>query len=80
MSGYKTLDLVVESQSFSSSDPYDPYPISTSENSNSVLTEEKTHSRIREHPIMAAEKIHSQAREHLPTCVPIQDENEKEEE
>jgi hypothetical protein len=44
--GYKTLELVVESESIFSSDYYDPTGIS--ESNNSVMAEEKTHSRIRE--------------------------------
>jgi hypothetical protein len=40
--GYKTLELVVESELISSSDYYDP--ISISGNSNSVMAEERTHS------------------------------------
>jgi hypothetical protein len=43
---------------------YDQYPISIPRNSKSALTKEKTHSRVWEH---------------TPTHVPIQDENEKEE-
>jgi hypothetical protein len=43
--GYKTLELVVESELISSSDYYDPTSIS--ENSNPVMAEERTHSRAR---------------------------------
>jgi hypothetical protein len=43
--GYKTLELVVESELISSSDYYDPTSISR--NSNSVMAEERTHSRAR---------------------------------
>jgi hypothetical protein len=42
--GYKTLELVVESEPISSFDYYDPTGIP--ENSNSVMTEERTHSRV----------------------------------
>jgi hypothetical protein len=44
--GYKTLELVVESELISSSDNYDPTSIPGS--SNPVMTEERTHSRARE--------------------------------
>jgi hypothetical protein len=44
--GYKTLELVVESEPISSSDNYDPTCISGS--SNPVMAEERTHSRDRE--------------------------------
>jgi hypothetical protein len=44
--GYKTLELVVESEPISSSDNYDPTSIP--EISNPVMTEERTHSRARE--------------------------------
>jgi hypothetical protein len=44
--GYKTLELVVESESIFSSDNYDPTNISGS--SNPVMTEERIHSRARE--------------------------------
>jgi hypothetical protein len=44
--GYKTLELVVESEPISSSDNYDPTSILGS--SNPVMAEEKTHSRARE--------------------------------
>jgi hypothetical protein len=65
--GYKTLELVVESELISSSDHYDPCPTSISESRNSVL---------------AKERIHSWVQEHLPTCVLVQnvDENKEEEE
>jgi hypothetical protein len=46
LSGYKTLEKVVESEPISSSNYYDPTSISGS--SNPVMTEEKTHSRARE--------------------------------
>jgi hypothetical protein len=44
--GYKTLELVVESESISSFDHYDLTNIS--ESSNPVLAEERTHSRAQE--------------------------------
>jgi hypothetical protein len=44
--GYKTLELVVISESIFSYDNYDP--ISISESSNLVMAKEKTHSRARE--------------------------------
>jgi hypothetical protein len=44
--GYKTLELVVESEPISSSDNYDPTSIPGS--SNPVMVEERTHSRARE--------------------------------
>jgi hypothetical protein len=44
--GYKTLELVVESEPISSYDNYDPTSIPGS--SNPVMTEERTHSRARE--------------------------------
>jgi hypothetical protein len=44
--GYKTLELVVESESISGSDNYDP--ISIPESSNPVMAEKRTHSRARE--------------------------------
>jgi hypothetical protein len=47
--GYKILELVVKSESIFSSDHYDP--TSTLENSNPVMTEERTHSRAREQPL-----------------------------
>jgi hypothetical protein len=67
MFGYKTLELLVESQSISSSDRYDPCLTSISESSNTVLIEERTHSQAREQP---------------PTCIPVQnmDEDNEEEE
>jgi hypothetical protein len=43
--GYKTLELVVESEPISSSNYYDPTSIPRSSN---PITEEKTHSRARE--------------------------------
>jgi hypothetical protein len=43
--GYKTLELVVESEPIFSSDNYDPTSISGS--SNSVMAKERTHSRAR---------------------------------
>jgi hypothetical protein len=43
--GYKTLELIVESESISSSDYY--YPTSISK-SSTVMAEERTHSRARE--------------------------------
>jgi hypothetical protein len=46
LSGYKTLELVVESESISSSDNYDSTSIPGS--SNPVMAEERTHSRARE--------------------------------
>jgi hypothetical protein len=46
LSGYKTLELVVESEPISSSDYYDPTGIPGS--SNTVMAEERTHSRARE--------------------------------
>jgi hypothetical protein len=65
MPWYKTPELIVESQPRSSSEYYNPYPISILESSNSILAEKITHSRAREHP---------------PTCVPVQIMNEDEEE
>jgi hypothetical protein len=44
--GYKTLELVVESEPIFSSDYYDPTSIPRS--SNPVIAEERTHSRARE--------------------------------
>jgi hypothetical protein len=44
--GYKTLELVVESELIYSSDNYDPTSILGS--SNPVMAEERTHSRARE--------------------------------
>jgi hypothetical protein len=44
--GYKTLELVVESEPISTSDNYDSTSISRS--SNPVMTEERTHSQARE--------------------------------
>jgi hypothetical protein len=44
--GYKTLELVVESELISSSDNYDPTSIPGS--SNPVMADERTHSRARE--------------------------------
>jgi hypothetical protein len=44
--GYKTLELVVESELISSSDYYDLTSIS--ESSNLVMAKERTHSRARE--------------------------------
>jgi hypothetical protein len=44
--GYKTLELVVISESISSSDNYDPTSIPGS--SNQVMAEERTHSWARE--------------------------------
>jgi hypothetical protein len=46
LSGYKTLELVVESEPISSSDNYDPTSIPGS--SNPVMAEERTHSRAQE--------------------------------
>jgi hypothetical protein len=46
LSGYKTLELVVESEPISSSDNYDPTSIPGS--SNPVMAEERTHFRARE--------------------------------
>jgi hypothetical protein len=46
--GYKTLELVVESELISRSDYHDPTSIPRS--SNPVMTEEITHSRAREQP------------------------------
>jgi hypothetical protein len=46
LSGYKTLELVVISESISSSDNYDQTSIP--ESSNPVMTEERTQSRARE--------------------------------
>jgi hypothetical protein len=46
LSGYKTLELVVESEPISSSDNYDPTSIPGS--SNTVMAEERTHFRARE--------------------------------
>jgi hypothetical protein len=43
---YKTLELVVESESIFGSDNYDPTNIPRS--SNPVMAEERTHSRARE--------------------------------
>jgi hypothetical protein len=50
ISGYKTLELVVESEPISSSDHYDPCMTSNPENSNTILTGKKTHSRAQEQP------------------------------
>jgi hypothetical protein len=44
ISGYKKLELVVESESISSSDHYNLCSTSIPESSNLVLTEEITHS------------------------------------
>jgi hypothetical protein len=73
LSGYKTLELVVKSEPISSFDYYDPTSISGS--SNTVMAEERTHSR---------------AQEQRPSRVPVQnmdvdvdvdvDEDEEEEE
>jgi hypothetical protein len=46
--GYKTLELVVESELIFSSNYYDPTSIP--ESSNLVMVEERTHSRTREQP------------------------------
>jgi hypothetical protein len=46
LTGYKILELVVESELISSSDNYDPTSIP--ESSNPVMAEERTHSRARE--------------------------------
>jgi hypothetical protein len=46
LSGYKTLELVVESEPIFSSDNYELTSIS--ENSNPVMAEERIHSRARE--------------------------------
>jgi hypothetical protein len=46
LSGYKILELVVESEPISNSDNYDPTSISGS--TNPVMAEERTHSRARE--------------------------------
>jgi hypothetical protein len=46
LSGYKILELVVESEPISSSNYYDPTSIP--ESSNPVIAEERTHSRARE--------------------------------
>jgi hypothetical protein len=48
--GYKTLELVVESEPIFISDYYDPCLTSIPENSNPILTEERTYSRVREQP------------------------------
>jgi hypothetical protein len=61
---YKTLKLVVESESIFSSDHYDPYLTSILRSSNPVITEERTHSRAWEQP---------------PICVPVHDVHEYEE-
>jgi hypothetical protein len=61
------LKLVVESELISYYDHYDLCPTSILRSSNPILTKKMTHSRAREQP---------------PTCVPIQnmDEDEEEEE
>jgi hypothetical protein len=48
ISGYKIPELKVESELISNSYYYDPINISRS--SNSVMVEERTHSRAREQP------------------------------
>jgi hypothetical protein len=79
--GYKTMELVVDSKSITNFDHYDPHPISILRSSNSVITEEITHSRAEEHPVRRTEeRTHFRAREQLPTCVPMKNENEEEEE
>jgi hypothetical protein len=60
--GYKTLELVVKFEPIFSSDHYDLTSIP--ENSNSVLAEERIHSRAWEQP---------------PSCVPVQNMDENEE-
>jgi hypothetical protein len=49
ISGYKILELVVESEPISRSDYYDPTSIH--ESSNPVMAEKRTHSRAREQPL-----------------------------
>jgi hypothetical protein len=79
--GYKILELVVDSKSITSSDRYDPYLISIFKSSNPILTEKIIQSQAREHLVRKIEeKIHFRARDQPPACVPIQNENEKEEE
>jgi hypothetical protein len=46
--GYKTLEIVVESEPISSNDYYDPTSIP--ESSNLVMVEKRTQSRAREQP------------------------------
>jgi hypothetical protein len=48
ISGYNALELVVESQSISTYDHYDPCPTNILESSNPVLAEERTHARAQE--------------------------------
>jgi hypothetical protein len=48
--GYKTLELVVESQLVSNSDHYDPCPTSIPKSNNPILVEEITHSQTQEQP------------------------------
>jgi hypothetical protein len=62
--GFKTLELVVESQKNFNTNYYDLYPISIFKSNNSVLTEKITHSQTPKHP---------------PIHVPIHDENDEEE-
>jgi hypothetical protein len=62
--GFKTLEVVVESQKFFNTDYYDLYPISIFKSSNLVLTEEIIHSQTPKHPSIR---------------VPIHDENDEEE-
>jgi hypothetical protein len=50
MLGYKTLELVVESQPIFSSNCYNPYSTSILESNNPVLAKERTHYRAREQP------------------------------
>jgi hypothetical protein len=61
MPRYKTLNLVVESQSISNSDRYDPCSTSNPRNNNLILAEERTRSRTQEQP---------------PTRVPVYNVNE----
>jgi hypothetical protein len=63
--GYKILELIDESEPISSFDHYNPCPNSIPESSNPIQSEERTHSR---------------AREQLPSCVPVQNVDDDEEE
>jgi hypothetical protein len=64
LSGYKVLELVVNSKLISSSYRYDLCPISILRSSNPVLTEEITYFRAKEHTVRRTEeRTHSQARE-----------------
>jgi hypothetical protein len=65
ISGYKTLELVVESELIFSFDHYDLCLTNIPKSSNPILAEKRTHSRAREKP---------------PICVLIQNMNEDNEE